>query len=103
MGILSEEICLLPSSPSLYQQVMMYNLSKTALPMLRNAARVSMRPQVIARPVLLATQLLWFQLLHYTQLLPVVILKLQLNSLEPVLPLLVLLDLVLVLEQFSEV
>merc|ERR1711928_116142 len=35
--------------------IMMYNLSKTALPMLRNAARVSMRPQMIARPVVLPT------------------------------------------------
>merc|ERR1712042_2730 len=34
---------------------MMYNLSKTALPMLRNAARVSFRPQVMARPVVLPT------------------------------------------------
>merc|ERR1712109_363284 len=32
---------------------MMYNLSKTALPVLRNAARVSFRPQVIARPAVL--------------------------------------------------
>merc|ERR1712156_187675 len=35
--------------------IMMYNLSKTALPVLRNAARVSMRPQVIARPAVLPT------------------------------------------------
>merc|ERR1711915_503838 len=33
--------------------VMMYNLSKTALPMLRNAARVSVRPQILARPAVL--------------------------------------------------
>merc|ERR1712072_1356193 len=33
----------------------MYNLSKTALPVLRNAARVSLRPQVIARPAVLPT------------------------------------------------
>jgi len=32
---------------------MMYNLSKTALPMLRNAARVSVRPQILARPAVL--------------------------------------------------
>merc|ERR1712156_486776 len=35
--------------------IIMYNLSKTALPVLRNAARVSMRPQVIARPAVLPT------------------------------------------------
>merc|ERR1711962_1566191 len=35
--------------------IMMYNLSKTALPMLRNAGRVSMRPQMITRPVVLPT------------------------------------------------
>merc|ERR1712039_155654 len=35
--------------------IMMCNLSKTALPVLRNAARVSMRPQVIARPAVLST------------------------------------------------
>merc|ERR1711931_178123 len=40
-----------PASPV----TMMYNLSKTALPMLRNAARVSLRPQVVARPVVLPT------------------------------------------------
>merc|ERR1712183_539253 len=40
-----------PASPV----TMMYNLSKTALPMLRNAARVSFRPQVMARPVVLPT------------------------------------------------
>merc|ERR1711962_1882858 len=34
---------------------MMYNLSKTALPVLRNAVRVSMRPQMITRPVVLPT------------------------------------------------
>merc|ERR1712003_193253 len=33
----------------------MYNLSKTALPMLRSAARVTLRPQLIARPVVLPT------------------------------------------------
>merc|ERR1712136_118943 len=33
----------------------MYNLSKTALPVLRNAARISIRPQVIARPAVLPT------------------------------------------------
>merc|ERR1711872_818862 len=36
-------------------QAIMYNLSKTALPVLRNAARVTFRPQVIARPVVLPT------------------------------------------------
>merc|ERR1712168_605409 len=40
-----------PASPV----TMMYNLSKTALPVLRNAARVTFRPQVIARPVVLPT------------------------------------------------
>merc|ERR1712168_519213 len=36
---------------------MMYNLSKSALPMLRNVARVSLRPQVqmIARPTVVPT------------------------------------------------
>merc|ERR1712198_720087 len=33
----------------------MYNPSKTALPVLRNAARISIRPQVIARPAVLPT------------------------------------------------
>merc|ERR1739849_43602 len=33
----------------------MYYLSKTALPVLRNAARIRIRPQVIARPAVLPT------------------------------------------------
>merc|ERR1712042_382006 len=33
----------------------MYNLSKSALPVLRNVARVSMRPHVIARPTVVPT------------------------------------------------
>merc|ERR1712168_1652130 len=40
-----------PASPV----IMMYNLSKTALPVLRNAARMSFRPQLIGRPVVLPT------------------------------------------------
>merc|ERR1711872_1010698 len=36
-------------------QAIMYNLSKTALPVLRNAARVSFRPQLIGRSVVLPT------------------------------------------------
>merc|ERR1712039_545263 len=35
--------------------IMMYNISKTALPVLRNVARVSFRPQVVTRPVALPT------------------------------------------------
>merc|ERR1711962_1195969 len=41
-----------PNQPN---DIMMYNISKTALPVLRNVARVSFRPQVVARPVVLPT------------------------------------------------
>merc|ERR1712168_967177 len=53
-----------PASPV----IMMYNLSKTALPVLRNAARMSFRPQVIGRPVVLpsTTALVQTSSLHTT-------------------------------------
>merc|ERR1712062_405516 len=34
---------------------MMYNISKTALPALRNVARLSLKPQIITRPTVLPT------------------------------------------------
>merc|ERR1712193_493173 len=34
---------------------MMYNISKTAVPALRNVARLSLRPQIITRPTVLPT------------------------------------------------